>query len=462
MARRPIIGGLPNIVSLSEVTVDDAGGYTSATLPVANIQTSEPSEVTRVTVLDPYYTRWIAYWTTASNPAPLFEVDGIFLGNHNLEPTATYRFMGADRARSMDSITNIEAEPPTAIAASTNATGAVGNVDEALDAPDASFITPTTTTVNWDARFDFATPSVTPATGSQLQSFALYVVPVLAGGRLPGVKVELYESGVLVLDLGTQYVQQSQYLIFSWDAALLSTASGANVQCKVTGVVSGTSYVKLDTLCWYVEGDFLGEWDSGWLPVSSLTPAHDTGSYLAPVREPEPTRNIIYVPDTPWTDVGAIYVFVRAAHYATNSYYNAVTPATYVQFGILSAGPALELSRGIKPPGPRSRVITEKAEGNTAGGQSYSADVFRRRSVSADFILTRDELMTLLDSLDWRKGSVNPFWVALEPSVSASYQKFTSFLAVLSDSGDPEEAPTAYRTDGEMLYYKSYTFEEKL
>lgn len=96
-----------------------------------------------------------------------------------------------------------------------------------------------------DVRVSFPTPQSAPSTGAGNQEFRVLVRKKGAGSN-PSVTVYLYESGSQVGSalVGPTTVSDTTGTVISapWDAASLSTASGANVECRVagTGVAGGT------------------------------------------------------------------------------------------------------------------------------------------------------------------------------------------------------------------------------
>jgi hypothetical protein len=82
----------------------------------------------------------------------------------------------------------------------------------------------------------FPTPAAAPSTGAGLQEFRVWVRKSSSGGNACALDIELWESGVLVANLGTSGTITSTtgvIVSFTWDATLLGTASGANVEARV-------------------------------------------------------------------------------------------------------------------------------------------------------------------------------------------------------------------------------------
>lgn len=133
-----------------------------------------------------------------------------------------------------------EAIPPDSIAASTNLSGAVTDIDEDPDSPDANWLTASTATSATDLRVTFESPSGTP-TGSQ--NFRLQLRKT-TGSTTPTVDVMLYQGGSSVatlLDNTAITSTTGQVVQANWTASQLSgTVDGTDVECRVVSVVGAT------------------------------------------------------------------------------------------------------------------------------------------------------------------------------------------------------------------------------
>ena len=123
-----------------------------------------------------------------------------------------------------------EREAPTAAAVQINLAGAITSIDDEADRPDALWMVANDTASAVELRVDFATPAVAPEGPQKFR--ALLRTPSTSRT----VTIELYEAGALVSSLGSAAVGSTagQIVEFSWDASLLGTASGADVQMRIT------------------------------------------------------------------------------------------------------------------------------------------------------------------------------------------------------------------------------------
>lgn len=136
-----------------------------------------------------------------------------------------------------------EAIVPDAIAASTNLTGAVTDIDETpVSSDDGNWLT-ASSVADTEVRVTFGTPTGPPNTGSGLQSFEIRLRKDATGGGTPTFDVELWEGGALVsvLSSGNSLTATGTGTVHTetWDATLLGTADGSAVECRVVGERSG-------------------------------------------------------------------------------------------------------------------------------------------------------------------------------------------------------------------------------
>lgn len=101
------------------------------------------------------------------------------------------------------------------------------------------------TATDTDVRVSFPTPVTAPDTGAGAQEFRVLVRKKGAGASDPTAAIELWENGSFkATTLAATAVSNTTGTVLSgtWDAANLTTASGANVECKVvgTGAVNGS------------------------------------------------------------------------------------------------------------------------------------------------------------------------------------------------------------------------------
>ncbi len=136
-----------------------------------------------------------------------------------------------------------ERQAPDAVLVSSGLTGAVGDIQDDPDAPDASWMVATGNNTATDVRTSFATPTGAPNVGTGLQEFKAWVRQFDEGQTgTPDVRIELWESAGLIRAGSNAAVPDGGLLVsFTWNANELSTADGSLVECKIVGVKTGGS-----------------------------------------------------------------------------------------------------------------------------------------------------------------------------------------------------------------------------
>ena len=126
---------------------------------------------------------------------------------------------------------------PDSIAASTNFSGTVADIDEDPDSPDASWLTATSGTAVTDVRVTFPSPGGNPI-GSQ--NFNIWLRKT-TGASTPTVDVQLYQGGSLIAEIATDTAITStsgQLLTATWNASQLVTVlDGSDVECRIVSTV---------------------------------------------------------------------------------------------------------------------------------------------------------------------------------------------------------------------------------
>jgi hypothetical protein len=115
----------------------------------------------------------------------------------------------------------------------------------------------------------FATPTTNPTPGTDLQAFRVLVRKTDTAN--PTVDIALYEAGSFVATLvsATSVTSDTgQTVTATWDAALLSDPTGADVECYVYGHSNGVSQVEIGAIAWDVTQGFTG---SGAGTIAALT-----------------------------------------------------------------------------------------------------------------------------------------------------------------------------------------------
>jgi len=388
-------------------------------------------------------------------------ITGVGICNHNLRVNhGLYRIIGGAIN------TYPEILVPTGLVSSTNATGTYTDVDENYQAPDGNVITATVTTSAWDANLSFGSPAANPSTGAYRQQFWLRVKK--SGGSdtgTPKIKAELYESGVLTLDLGTKYVVSESYvwIFFPWDATELVTATGANVELKLTVTPSTSSdwTVSLDTVAWICEEDAdinnaaLVTWDSGWLQYSEP----DLSGQLTDLSGPQ---KCIYFQQDVSTGIHRLQVFfaddwcpfIADIDLSSGSIPDPSTEP-FVECGAIFAGKRFSPTSNIAFGGLLGTYQIGQPK-YTDGGQTYGSNLPSLRELHLDMeFLSPAEAHALYDRLVLRKGYLRPVFVAAIPN-DATEGYLTSFPAVLANA--PDMTTTQ---DAEYGRKMSFVFREK-
>lgn len=126
----------------------------------------------------------------------------------------------------------------------TNFTGTFTNVDDTQASPGSDWMDPTDDGTNNEVTFTMQLPTGNLNTGAGLQTLKLHVRKQLTGGTDPNFACHVRESGSST-DLATLAASQTltsdsgENFTFTWDAAILATISGANVEFHFTGARSG-------------------------------------------------------------------------------------------------------------------------------------------------------------------------------------------------------------------------------
>jgi hypothetical protein len=458
-----IILGLPSSLAGSTAT-----SSASAVAPVANILTDEPSDKLRINSVDPSKT-WVkfvldynyGYNPTGTAAGRNWPFEAIALVNHNLTRgtgnySSTTRYsanvFAAFTSESVgvagyDATGTIAKLPPDSLVSSTNATGTYTDVDDDPFSPDSNNIVPTAD-VQMITRFSFATPAATLTPGADAQAFYVLVAPDTAHGRGGGqIKIELWEGGGSLLStiVNDDSVFCTRIVEAYWNASLLATSSGIDVQLRIesTGLIIKAVEWQAMSIVTTTNIDYVT--GNQALPVHGSWTHKASYATLANVVGPEPTQNFAYALPAVW-DASCVGLFIRDPN----------NTAGYVQAGHFVAGPMFRPAVNIEP-GDLVTIEDDSARGRTRGGQNYGSQRRRRRKV---FVrcpnLTTTEGWRLFDRLQWRKGMSRPVFVALYPD-DATAQLHTSVWGTLS-----ELTPLASNTPVDTVHSMSFAITEKL
>ena len=476
MPDKMTILGLPNYVGEAYTTVSApaVGGLVPTGLEASWLKTEEPSEVARLASLDPLYTRWFATFGGLTHA-----IAGLAIANHNIYDGGQVRFLGYTGGNDPASPTAAGTAAPNVIASQNNTSGTITVVDETISTDDGLALVPVVSNLNWWARFSWPVLNAGIPLPVGTESYFVLRMICLASGAgaadptaWPCVTVSLYESGVLIRQLGKRAVNVGgtfgQIFVFPFAFSELAAPDGSNLECRVDATpgtsLSGNQYAVLGAIRLYYEAPTSGThtYDSGWITVPG------DGS----PRKQEPTRSLHYFPAVPWSSVSGVTMIVRGdqsrisppTDFAGRVPVGAVKVADqFIQAGVWCAGFAFASERGLRRSGPNAGPAGEGFGGRAAAGQTYGADAFRFREADpVEVLLRRSEVDFLQEELGWRRGfSAGAFYVVLEPNVSLEQQRMTAFWATLRGMGKPVPFGR-YKPNGEMLFAMSLRFEEKL
>ncbi len=465
-----VLWGFPNHTAQSYTTGFSAGGGTTepAGMTPDKLKTDEPSEIARLTTLDPYFSQW--GFDTQNLP---LTIDGLALVNHNIADGGQVRFVGWD---SNPQVLNLPSTiPPQTVVASTNMTGTVANIDEGISAPDGLSMSPTDTTLPWAVTLRFFSLGGTINTGDDMMAIVIRVRRAFTGAgatspsTLPIVAARIGSGSIW---LGHRPVTVTtaggQILIFPFKRSEFTDVADCQVRLNFSPGLSasGGQYAVLETVaCYYDQvGISSPTHDSGWMTV-------DSDSRLARIA---PSQHTHYVPPTPWTNIVAYAVQVRSDQAIHDPLVTSAgivpvaavpsNPVSHVQAGVFPVGQGIKPAIGVRAGrGPMAGLPESvSTDGTTAGGQNYGADAYSFRSIPPlELIVTRDELLLLQDQLGFRKGRSSPFYVAVEPGVALKYQLFSAGWVTLASMSAPRPFGR-YKTDGTMKFVVEVSFVEYL
>lgn len=136
--------------------------------------------------------------------------------------------------------------PDGEVGTTTNFSGTFTNVDDTQASPGSDWIDPTVDGNNNEVTFSMQLPSGDLNTGSGLQTLKLHIRKQVTGGTDPTFNCHIREAGN-VTDLATLVTNQSitsdtgEDFTFTFDAAVLSAVSGADLEVHFFGNRSGGS-----------------------------------------------------------------------------------------------------------------------------------------------------------------------------------------------------------------------------
>lgn len=450
-------GDYPNMIIGVNSPAEEVAG-----LPLSNLLTEEPSEIGRLNTIDPRYAKFTGGGVSGD------EWDTMALINVNASPVALWRVMST-------AYSYIE-EGPTSTLGATNTTGGVTNVDETVSDSDGNsnsdgnFIVPTDPTLPWSIRFKFTAlgGGTVAVDGFGHAYIILRVAAVIANSiyPYPSINVYLWESGVQLSFLGKRAVTGAdQVLIFPFNIDDLSDETIANMEIKVESKPfsfgGSTNYAKLDAINFVADTVGGSPTVSDWMgvPWANFEP-----------NRTEPTKQLAYFFSTSNSSTVTVQIMDDQTNHFDSTFddssgievgYVTLRPDGYTQAGVFIAGNALWLENGLLG-APMPKVIIEGAQGNTVGGQTYAADMFRRLGISVNLLVTEDEGNILTRGVDWLRGHAGAFFAAFRANLDAQYQQWDSGWWTMTDAGELVQMTNLYTPGGDTLFTKQYTLEQKL
>lgn len=439
MAYEGYVVGLPNLLREANCTVSGASLSTQA---ASNLLTPRPSEFWRLPTLDPAQAELQFHFSRSES----LDVAGFVAANFT--PGATYRMVLSNAT-----IDSSESIAPDSLAASSNFTGGLANVDEDPFSPDGLAMTQTSALSAATARFTFASPvGAAPAAGANYQAF---YVRVTAGNGAPTLKAELYESGSLKANLGTQTIATLspgtvRVLGFYWNAALLSTSSGANVEVLLT-LSAAASASTIEGLKWVKDSwpDPGTGADTGYQTIPAWNTDPSTGVDVTTLDlGPPPQRTLRYI----WSSLQAGMYYLRVQIRDLDN------PAGYLQAGVAIAG--RKFAAALSPVdfgGDLLNTIDPSIKQRTPGGQILSTNRVKWDEVSLRFHNTTAEAFSVRDRWTQRRGTTQPVLFLANPNGTAYEQQYGDKYGVLKAQTSMKPMRTAV-----PHWEQSFTLEEAL
>jgi len=288
-------------------------------------------------------------------------------------------------------------------------TGAVGDIDESPYSPDANNLT--LTDANGNIRIDFDTPSSAPKTGDGAQAFRIVISYVDHPNALV---FQLFEGGVFrrtlevtLPDGGDPEIEAGQVYFIHWDAADLTTASGANAQLVIALNQTVGADFAVEAVDWLCEsaptsGSIL--YDTGWLPATMDQYDAAWGATVSGTVGVSPQQTLVHVFSGNIPNVAKVVTQFR----------DPLNSVGYIDLGEMIVGPQFvptynrDWGALVKLIG--RDTITELESGADA---VVRREPKRQMNIPLTF-LTNSEAYSLLERI-WRAGAGVPFAVATVP-----------------------------------------------
>lgn len=398
-------------------------------MPATNLNNDEPSQKCRMDSADPADT--YIYVPQLSYPlgyyGATFGVGGIGVINHNLSIGATARTLLLDADAVDPTPTRLAPTAATQVVGSWS--GAFSDIDESPYSADAGKMTCLGTSSQVPSlRLHMANPASNPKTGTDLQMFR--VMLSWTGDDPSSITFELYDNNVLIeeieygVDGGQPLPSSGDIVLLPWDAADLADPGGGAVQFQISAVLADSaddfSVEAADWLCDLgpTGGSIL--YDSGWELATYDTTDTQWGSTVAGVAGVAPTQNYVHYPPTEIAGVAQAITLFR----------DPFNSAGYVDVGCYVLGPIFRptINRAW---GPLVGVRDLSIKKFSHGGQTFGVKRPRLRTISLPLHeLSAAEAHSLLDRVNWRKGTLSPVLVSLFPGDATEGRHTTIWATV--------------------------------
>lgn len=146
---------------------------------------------------------------------------------------------------------------PNSVVSTTNLSANINNLNEGVDNFNGVYATNTALAQNTFLVLGFPTPPNVLQIGANLQTFRARVRKNAAGGNTTTVRIRVRENGGITLDTSSTFTITSttgENISFTWDASILNSLNGADVEIVIEQVSGGTGsnrrWIEIDTADW--------------------------------------------------------------------------------------------------------------------------------------------------------------------------------------------------------------------
>lgn len=149
---------------------------------------------------------------------------------------------------------------PSSVVSTTNLSANINDLNEGVDNFNGVYATNSALNSNTNLVLGFSTPPNFLKIGSNLQTFRARVRKNASGGNTTTVRIRVRENGGSTLDTSSTFTITSttgENISFTWDASILNSLNGADVEIVIEQVSGGTSatassrrWIEIDTADW--------------------------------------------------------------------------------------------------------------------------------------------------------------------------------------------------------------------